>query len=82
MKDTQTYIVRQSSLKFVNDYMTLIGTPVGVYETVALAEIITNYVLNGRTKEINERLQNFDKFVMEETSRDLLNKIKFDLNTK
>jgi hypothetical protein len=79
MKDTQTHIIRQSSLKFVNDYMNLVGTPLGMFETVTLAELVTEYVLNGRTKEVNDRLKNFDKFLMEETARDLMDKVKFEL---
>jgi hypothetical protein len=79
MKDTQIHIIRQSSLKFINDYMTLVGTPLGMFETVTLAELVTEYVLNGRTKEVNDRLKNFDKYLIEETARDLIDKVKFEL---
>ena len=81
MRDTQTHIIRQSSLKFVNEYMALVGTPLGMFETVTLAELITDYVLNGRTKDINDRLKNFDKFLIEDTARELLDKVKFELQS-
>lgn len=80
MNNNQIQIVRQSSLKFVNDYMTLIGTPIGMLETVSMAEIITTYVMNGQTKEVNDRLKKFDKFITEETSRELLERVKFELD--
>jgi|11_taG_2_1085331.scaffolds.fasta_scaffold04478_2 hypothetical protein len=79
MQDTQTMIVRQSSLKFVNDYTSNLDQPIGIYETVALAEIIKEYVLNGRTADINKRLMAFDKFVMKESAKDIVDKIKFEL---
>ena len=79
MTDTQTQIVRQSSLKFVNEYVSMLDQPIGMYETVAVAEIITDYVLNGRTTEVNTRLKNFDKFLLEGTGREIVDKIKFEM---
>ena len=82
MNNTQTQIIRQSSLKFLNDYMAQVGTPLGLYETINLAEVVTDYVTNGPTKEVNERLKRFDKFLMDETARELLDKIKEEFQIK
>jgi hypothetical protein len=79
MQDTQRHIIRQSSLKFINDYVNIVNSPIGLYETVAAAELITEYVLKGNTTDINERLKKFDKFLVDETARELLNRVKFEL---
>jgi hypothetical protein len=79
MTDTQTQIVRQSSLKFINEYLQMVEQPIGLYETVAAAELVTDYVLNGRSKNVNQRLQAFDEFLLKNTSRDLVEKIKFEM---
>lgn len=81
MQDTQTMIVRQSSLKFVNDYMSMLEQPLGMYETVTLAEIIKEYVLHGRTDTINERLKKFDEFVTKHQSKDILERIKSEMKS-
>jgi hypothetical protein len=79
MQDTQRHIIRQSSLKFINDYINIIGSPIGLYETVAAAEMITEYVLKGNTKEINNRLQKFDTFLRDENLQNVIEKLKEEM---
>lgn len=60
----QLMIVRQSSLKFVSEYLRLIGTPMTMKETIGMTEAVTNYVINGRTKEVTTKLEAIDKHIM------------------
>lgn len=64
-------IARQSSLKFVSEYLTLCNSPLPINETVGLAEVITNYVLEGRTPQVVEKLKRFDNYL----SDDMVDKI-------
>lgn len=60
----QLMIVRQSSLKFVSDYLRLIGTPMTMKETIGMSEAVTDYVINGRTKEVNSKFDAIDKHIL------------------
>ena len=59
----QLMIVRQSSLKFVAEYLSLIGTPMTLKETIGLSEAVTEYVMEGRTKEVNAKFDAIDNYI-------------------
>lgn len=60
---TQDSIVRQSSLKFVQDYQRTIGTPLTLKEILGITNVIVDYCQNGYTKEIGERISAIDKHI-------------------
>jgi hypothetical protein len=67
---TQDSIVRQSTLKFVGDYCRMIGTPLTLKEVVGITNVLTDYCINGYSKELGERLDKIDihiKSMFEET---------------
>ena len=53
---TQDSIVRQSSLKFVQDYQRTIGTPLTLKEILGITNVIVDYCQNGYSKELGERI--------------------------
>ena len=59
----QVIIVRQSSLKVVTDYLRMIGSPMKFKEVVGMADVLTEYVMNGRTKEVMSKLDKIDSFI-------------------
>jgi hypothetical protein len=62
---TQDSIVRQSSLKFVQDYQRTIGCPLTIKEIMGITNVIVDYCQNGWSKELGSRVDNIDKFIQE-----------------
>ena len=62
-KTTQDSIVRQSSLKFVQDYQRTIGCPLTIKEIMGITNVIVDYCQNGWSKELGNRVDNIDKFI-------------------
>ena len=62
---TQDSIVRQSSLKFVQDYQRTIGCPLTIKEIMGITNVIVDYCQNGWSKELGNRVDNIDKFIRE-----------------
>ncbi len=62
---TQDSIVRQSSLKFVQDYQRTIGCPLTIKEIMGITNVIVDYCQNGWSKELGQRVENIDKFIQE-----------------
>lgn len=60
---TQDSIVRQSSLKFVQDYQRTIGCPLTIKEIMGITNVIVDYCQNGWSKELGGRVDNIDKFI-------------------
>lgn len=60
---TQDSIVRQSTLKFVGDYCRMIGTPLTLKEVVGITNVLTDYCINGYSKELGERLDKIDQHI-------------------
>lgn len=60
----QESIVRQSSLKFCGEYLRLIGTPLPLKEVVGICNVITDYCINGYSKEIGDRLDKIDNHIL------------------
>jgi len=62
---TQDSIVRQSSLKFVQDYQRTIGCPLTIKEIMGITNVIVDYCQNGWSKELGNRVDNIDKFIQD-----------------
>lgn len=60
---TQDSIVRQSSLKFVQDYQRTIGTPLTLKEILGITNVISDYCQNGWSKEISEKIDKIDNHI-------------------
>lgn len=60
---TQDSIVRQSSLKFVQDYQRTIGCPLTIKEIIGITNVIVDYCQNGWSKDLGERVDKIDTFI-------------------
>jgi hypothetical protein len=60
---TQDSIVRQSSLKFVQDYQRTIGTPLTLKEILGITNVIVDYCQNGYSKELGDRVSKIDEHI-------------------
>jgi hypothetical protein len=78
--DTGTAIARQSSLKFVMEYLQMVNMPIGLSEITGISELITEYVINGRTPEVRERLKSFDNYLTENAVESVVDKLSFEFN--
>ena len=61
--NNQASIVRQSTLKFVGEYCRLMGTPLKLKEVVGITNVLTDYCINGYSKEMGERLDKIDSHI-------------------
>ena len=59
-------IASQSSLRLVNDWATSCGKCLELKELVAITNVIVDYVENGYTKEIGDRLSTIDNYLKNE----------------
>ena len=57
---TNDSIVRQSSLKFVQDYQRTIGCPLSLKEILGITNVIVDYCQQGWSKELGEKLDKID----------------------
>lgn len=64
-QDTQKTIVTQSQLKFVFDYSNKLGVNLKLKEIVGITNVLVDYCLNGYSKEIGDRIDSIDKFLLE-----------------
>lgn len=60
----QESIVRQSSLKFVQDYQRTIGCPLSLKEILGITNVITDYCQNGWSKEMSDKVDKIDKYIL------------------
>jgi hypothetical protein len=67
-------IVRQSTIKFVGEYCRVIGTPLTLKEIVGITNVLSDYCLNGYSKEIGERLDKIDSHIQSKFEETLLQK--------
>ena len=79
--NTQTSIVRQSSLKFIVEYSNSLDVRLGLMETVAVTELISEYVIGGFTPDIKERLQKFDEFILMNDANNIVEQLKFEMKS-
>ena len=61
--NTQESIVRQSSLKFVQEYANGLGSSLTLKETFSVANIVADYCQNGWSKELGEKVEMLDKHI-------------------
>jgi hypothetical protein len=62
-QEKEKSIATQSQLKFVQDYLKQINLNLTLKETVGITNVMVDYVINGYSKEIGERLDSIDKFI-------------------
>ena len=62
-QDVQQVIVRQSQLKLASEYYALVGFKPTLKELVALTNVLTDYCINGYTKEMGSKLTEIDKIL-------------------
>ena len=62
-QDVQQVIVRQSQLKLASDYYEQVGYKPSLKELVALTNVLTDYCINGYTKELGSKLAQIDKIL-------------------
>jgi hypothetical protein len=60
---TQVSIIRQSQIKLVVEYARMIGTPMTLKEIVGITNVLVDYIEQGYSKEMGERLDNIDKHI-------------------
>lgn len=64
-QDKEKVIVTQSQLKFVFDYTNKLGVNLKLKELVGVTNVLVDYCLNGYSKEIGDRLESIDKFILD-----------------
>jgi hypothetical protein len=64
-QDNQKIIVTQSQLKFVFDYTNKLGVNLKLKEIVGVTNVLVDYCINGYSKEIGDRLESIDKFILD-----------------
>lgn len=62
-KEKQLVICRQSQLKLVMDYSKQINKPLKLKEMVSISNVLVNYCINGKTKEITDTLVKVDDYI-------------------
>ena len=67
-------IVRQSTIKFVGEYCRVIGTPLTLKEIVGITNVLSDYCLNGYSKEIGDRLDKIDSHIQTKFEETILQK--------
>ena len=56
-------IARQSQIKFVFDYTQAQGKTLDMKTLVAASEVLSDWIVNGYTTKIGERLQKLDDYI-------------------
>ena len=59
----QESIIRQSSLKFVQEYSCCLGKPLTIKEIIGITNVIADYCENGYSKEIADKIVAIDKYL-------------------
>jgi len=63
-------IAAQSSLKLVNEWAVSCGRCLTLKKLVSETNVIVDYIENGYSKEIGQRLETIDKYLDEKESKD------------
>lgn len=61
--NVQECIVRQSSLKFVQEYANGMQVSFSLKETFSLSNVVADYCQNGWSKELGEKVEILDKHI-------------------
>ena len=64
-QDKDKQIITQSQLKFVFDYTKQIGVNLSLKEICAITNVMVDYCVNGYNKDLGERLDAIDKFIID-----------------
>jgi hypothetical protein len=62
-KEEQEIITRQSQLKLVLDWSTSCNKCLTLKELVGITNVMADYVMNGYTKQIGDRLENIQEHI-------------------
>jgi hypothetical protein len=62
-QDTQKIIVNQSMMKFTSDYLKQINLNLPLKDVIAITNVLSDYCVNGYSKELGSRLEAIDKFI-------------------
>jgi hypothetical protein len=62
-QDVQQVIVRQSQLKQATEYYALVGYKPTLKELIGLANLLSDYCINGYSKEMSPKLSQIDKIL-------------------
>lgn len=62
-RDTQEIIVSQSMLKFTSDYLKQINLNLPLKDMVAITNVLSDYCINGYSKQLGDRFESIDKFI-------------------
>jgi len=61
--DVQSSIVRQSQLKLVLDYATMMGIKLPLADLVGISVVMTDFCLNGWSPELRKRIEACDQHI-------------------
>lgn len=64
-QDKDRQIVTQSQLKLVMDYSKQIGVNLKLKEVIGVTNVLVDYCINGYSKELGDRLDAIDKFIID-----------------
>lgn len=62
-QSTQKIIVNQSMIKFTSDYLKQINLNLPLKDVIAITNVLSDYCVNGYSKEIGSRLEAIDKYI-------------------
>ena len=62
-KEKAERIARQSQIKFVFDYTQALGKELDMKTMVAATEVLTDWIVNGYTTKIGDRLEKLDDYI-------------------
>jgi hypothetical protein len=60
---TQESIVRQSQLKFVLDYTTLMGVKLSLKDIIGITNVLVDFCLNGWSTDLRKRVEACDEHI-------------------
>jgi hypothetical protein len=64
-QDTQKIIVNQSMMKFTSEYLKQINLNLPLKDVIAITNVLSDYCVNGYSKDIGSRLDAIDNFIKE-----------------
>ena len=64
--NTGSQIARQSQIKVVADYFSMCGICPTLKDMVSVTTVLVDYIENGYSKEMGERLEKVDNYIQDE----------------
>jgi hypothetical protein len=62
-RSKEQQIVAQSTLKLINEWSSICGYCLSLKDLCGISRVVEDYVENGYTKELGERLDKIDEYV-------------------